>query len=89
VLSGVATQSATSAWAVGYTSVSVPPRIYRPSLIERWNGSAWRVVPVPRAGASDSDLWGVTALSASNAWAVGNQVTFSPKGAPPIPYLQT
>ncbi len=73
VLSGVATQSATSAWAVGYTSVNVPPRIYHRALIEHWNGSTWRVVRTPRAGASDSDLWGVTALSATNAWAVGNE----------------
>lgn len=73
VLSGVATVSATSAWAVGYTSVSVPPRIYHRAMIEHWNGRTWRVVPAPQAGTSDSDLWGVTALSATNAWAVGNQ----------------
>jgi hypothetical protein len=73
VLSGVATLSATSAWAVGYTSVSVPPRSYHRALIEHWNGRAWHVVPSPQAGTSDSDLWGVTALSATNAWAVGNQ----------------
>jgi len=34
-------------------------------MIERWNGRTWRVVPTPRAGTGDSDLWGVTALSAS------------------------
>ena len=73
VLSGVARASATSAWAVGYTSASVPPRIYHRAMIEHWNGHRWRVVPTPQAGTSDSDLWGVTALSASNAWAVGNQ----------------
>jgi hypothetical protein len=73
VLSGVATLSATSAWAVGYTSVSVPPRIYHRAMIEHWNGRGWRVVPVPRAGTSDSDLWAVTAFSATNAWAVGNE----------------
>jgi hypothetical protein len=73
VLSGVATVSATSAWAVGYTSVSVAPRIYHRAMIEHWNGRIWRVVPVPQAGTGDSDLWGVTALSATNAWAVGNQ----------------
>jgi hypothetical protein len=32
-------------------------------------------VPTPRAGPSDSDLWGVTALSATSAWAVGNENT--------------
>ena len=73
VLAGVATQSAASAWAVGYSSVSIPPRVYHRALIEHWNGTTWRVVPTPQAGTSDSDLWGVTALSASNAWAVGNE----------------
>jgi len=42
-------------------------------MIEHWNGRGWRVVPVPRAGTSDSDLWAVTAFSATNAWAVGNE----------------
>lgn len=68
VLSGVASVSATGAWAVGYTSASVPPRIYHRAMIEHWNGRTWRVVPAPQAGTSDSDLWGVTALSATNAW---------------------
>jgi hypothetical protein len=72
VLSGVTTLSASSSWAVGYTSVNVPPRIYHRAMIEHWNGSTWRVVPAPQAGTSDSDLWGVTALSATNAWTVGN-----------------
>jgi hypothetical protein len=75
VLDGVTTLSATSAWAVGYTSVNGSPIAYHRALIEHWNGSTWRVVPTPRAGPSDSDLWGVTALSATNAWAVGNQNT--------------
>jgi hypothetical protein len=73
VLSGVATASRTSAWAVGYTSVNRPLRIYHRAMIEGWNGRTWRVVRTPRAGTSDSDLWGVTALSATNAWAVGNE----------------
>ena len=72
VLFGVDTVSRTSAWAVGYDSVNVSPIAYHRALIEHWNGSTWRVVPTPRAGPSDSDLWGVTALSATNAWAVGN-----------------
>src|SRR5262249_59938022 len=68
VLTGVATASPTSAWAVGYAV-----RGYHRALIEHWDGSAWRVVPSPQAGRLDSDLWGVTALSPANAWAVGNE----------------
>ena len=73
VLFGVATLSATSAWAVGYDSVVVRSRTYHRALIEHWNGRAWQVVPSPRAGTSDSDLWDVTAFSTTNAWAVGNE----------------
>ena len=75
VLYGVATLSRTSAWAVGYDLANVSPTAYHRALIEHWNGSTWQVVPTPRAGPSDSDLWGVTALSATNAWAVGNENT--------------
>jgi hypothetical protein len=75
VLFGVAALSRVSAWAVGYDSPNVSPIVYHRALIEHWNGSTWRVVPTPRAGPSDSDLWGVAALSATNAWAVGNENT--------------
>ena len=37
-------------------------------MILRWNGSVWTRVPSP---GSDADLQGVTALSGSDAWAVG------------------
>ena len=73
VLPGVATQSATSAWAVGYDSHVVRPWVFHQALIEHWNGPTWRLVPSPQAGARDSELWGVTALSATSAWAVGNE----------------
>lgn len=67
-LDGVAVTSACNAWAVGYYGVSRgAPR----PLIEHWNGGAWKVQasPIPRAGFSE--LLGVAASSAKNAWAVG------------------
>ena len=67
-LDGVAaTPSATNAWAVGhyYTGTG-----YRP-LIERWNGTHWKIQPSPNPRGSDPYLNGVTATSATNAWAVG------------------
>jgi hypothetical protein len=73
VLSGVDTVSADDAWAVGYANRATPRGLFHRSLIEHWNGSTWRVVPAPQAGTSDNDLWAVTALSATNVWAVGNQ----------------
>ena len=59
--------SASNAWAVGYTRNS-----YR-TLIERWNGTAWKQVP-SRTPGQLSQLVGVAATSARNAWAVGSDL---------------
>jgi hypothetical protein len=71
ILNGVATLSPCNAWAVGdYQPVGpTPPQ----TLIEHWNGRKWKQMPSPDpAGpASDNELDGVVAISASNAWAVG------------------
>ena len=40
-------------------------------MIERWNGTSWSIVPSPSPGGFSSILYGVTAISASDAWAVG------------------
>ena len=67
-LTGVAATSASSAWAVGFSqSGTAPDR----TLIEHWNGRAWAIQPSPDAGTGYSDLYGVAATSAANAWAVG------------------
>ena len=69
VLNDVVATSATNAWAVGsYHSGSDL------ALIERWNGTAWKVVPSPTPG-TFSLLSAVAATSASNAWAVGSYGT--------------
>ena len=62
-LEGVAATSAKNAWAVGITKTVQP-------LIMHWNGTTWKQVPSPRAGAN-SFLSAVAATSARNAWAVG------------------
>ena len=42
------------------------------SLIEHWNGAVWKIVPSPNPKAAlNGVLYGVTALSPRNAWAVG------------------
>jgi len=61
-LYGVSAVSATDAWAVGESLGH--------TLIEHWDGNAWRVVASPNVGSSNS-LSGVSALSATQAWAVG------------------
>jgi hypothetical protein len=56
------------AWAVGdYTPSGGSPR----TLIEHWNGTAWKQQPSPSPGAAFNALNGATATSASNVWAVG------------------
>jgi hypothetical protein len=58
----VAATSADNAWAVGGTNSGQ-------SLILHWNGISWK--QAPSAGAAGS-LAGVSASSATNAWAVGS-----------------
>jgi hypothetical protein len=67
-LYGVTATSPSNAWAVGfYQSGTAPDR----TLIEHWNGRAWAIQPSPNGGTGFSDLYGVAATSAANAWAVG------------------
>jgi hypothetical protein len=61
--------SATDGWAVGE---QLHAGIRTQALIEHWDGTSWAVVTVPFLDASVS-LWGVDALTASDAWAVGNE----------------
>jgi hypothetical protein len=59
-------------WAVGYDINS--HGVYR-TLIEHWDGTAWSLVPSPNVGSKDNLLNGVSAVSASNVWAVGSWTT--------------
>src|SRR5437773_178133 len=67
-LAAVRAVSASDAWAVGdYSSAAGGGN---KTLILHWNGTTWAHVPSPNP-ASFNNLTGVTATSASNAWAVG------------------
>ena len=55
-------------WAVGGCNGSGP---CTGGLIEHWDGSAWSIVPVSNSPGVFSWLYGVTALSANDVWAVG------------------
>ncbi|MGO9080031.1 MAG: hypothetical protein ACLQDY_13455 [Streptosporangiaceae bacterium] len=77
--SGVAATSPRNAWAVGETGTS-PASPIAPgtrTLIEHWNGRAWRQVPSPSPGPA-SVLNRVAATSARSAWAVGQTGTDGP-----------
>jgi hypothetical protein len=52
-------------WAVGYTTATVAK-----PLIEHFNGTEWQQVTAPFPGIG-GQLFGVVALSPTNAWAVG------------------
>src|SRR5215510_6537563 len=68
-LNDVAMVSSCRAWAVG---VYLPGSGGEQAMIERWNGSSWKLQPTPNpGGANGQDLSGATATSATNAWAVG------------------
>jgi hypothetical protein len=70
-LSAVAATSSRDAWAVGATG-PVSEGTAQQTLAEHWNGKAWTRVPSPNLpGSTASFLQSVTAVSASNAWAVG------------------
>ena len=64
----MAVLSPCNAWAVGSYGNGTTDQ----TLIERWNGSAWKQVPSPDPGGSAvfNILSGVAATSSSNAWAV-------------------
>ena len=69
-LEGVAATSACNAWAVGYDNNGSADQ----TLVERWNGNAWKVQPSlnPGGSADNNDLSDVAGTSPTNAWAVGS-----------------
>ncbi|MDP9341189.1 MAG: hypothetical protein M3Q23_03565 [Actinomycetota bacterium] len=67
-LLGVSAVSSSDVWAVGrYTNTTGNDR----TLIDHWDGKHWNVVPSPNPSPFGNGLAGVSALSASDVWAVG------------------
>ncbi len=72
-LSGVAAVAATDIWAVGWSGIASS---HWRTLIEHWNGTTWsRVRSATPESATQARLTGVSATSASDAWAVGYYFT--------------
>ena len=61
--------STNEVWAVGYSMY--PTGSAYKTLVERWSGSQWSIVPSPNVGSSSNTLVGVDALRSDLAWAVG------------------
>lgn len=70
-ITSVSADSPSDAWAVGSSDTASNTIV---SLIEHWNGSRWTVVPSPDPGRSIINLYGVSALSSTDVWAVGSYV---------------
>jgi hypothetical protein len=72
-LESVSAVATDDVWAVGFsfTIGDTPSHTF----IIHWNGTEWSVVPSPNVGTHGNQLYGVTALSANDAWAVGNYQT--------------
>src|ERR1051325_1615535 len=68
-LNGIAVASDGEAWAVGYWTTATYG--YSKTLVLHWNGLSWSVVPSPNPGPGNNVLYGVTAVSPGDAWAVG------------------
>ena len=69
-LMSISVISSTNVWAVGASDNSTFSE--QLTLTEHWNGSQWQVVPSPSPSQDYNVLWGVTAVSADNIWAVGS-----------------
>lgn len=66
--SAVSALSSTDVWAVGTDDMRNGDGL---SLVEHWDGTAWTQFPTPSPGADSNDLNSVTAISATDVWAVG------------------
>jgi hypothetical protein len=69
-LYGIAAVSPDDVWAVGRYIENNSENISR-ALVEHWTGRRWQVAGVPEPTAHNAYLVAVTAVSASDVWAVG------------------
>jgi hypothetical protein len=73
ILYGVAADSISDAWAVGYSQTAFGPQ---QSLIEHNNGGGWTpVTNSVNASVYNNALSGVAAVTSGDVWAVGNYTT--------------
>jgi hypothetical protein len=75
-LAGVHCTSTTFCVAVGSYFMNSSDSSAERTLVEQWNGTAWKIVASPNHSAvSDSGLTGVSCTSATNCFAVGHYTT--------------
>jgi hypothetical protein len=71
-LTAISAVSATDIWLVGST-LDTATGTFVPETLN-YNGNAWTVVPVAQPDETSSSLDALSAISASNVWAVGEQI---------------
>lgn len=69
-LGAVAAVSSSDVWAVGEYLRTGASSITQ-TLTEHWDGSSWTYIPSPNFGSLGNTLYGVSASSSNDAWAVG------------------
>ena len=74
---GVSARSSNDAWAVGFYRSGGDSNATS-TLVEHWNGQQWQVVSSPNPGSTGNLLYGISAVSANNIWAVGQYFNTSP-----------
>src|SRR5205823_14285450 len=67
-LRGLSVVAANDIWAVG---ISFQTGGFYDTLTEHWDGTQWTIVPSPNPGTQLNLLYGVSAVSSSDVWAVG------------------
>jgi len=78
ILYGVSCLSPSKCWAAGYYVNHL--NVYQ-TLIERWNGTSWKIAASPNSSPSEENLLnGITCVSASECWSVGY---YAPESIPP------
>jgi hypothetical protein len=82
ILRSVAALSSSDVWAVGQAGIDSRG----PSLTLHWDGLEWKVVPSPADPAWNQNtvLYGATALTSGDVWAVGSQYVSSSRPNEPL-----
>jgi hypothetical protein len=76
-LNAVTAISGSDIWAVGAHGTFTDDAVIPNTLVEHWNGTAWKIIYSPNPSTSGNELNAVVARSASNIWAVGTYVDTS------------
>jgi hypothetical protein len=89
-LDAVDAVSATEVWAVGSFEwdYSGEPPASASTLVMRWDGTRWSLMPTPRLRGFENSLVAVSASARSNVWVVGSVTSGSVEAGNQVPVTQ-